>query len=300
MEVQARQVSAEFLELMSGTGNAEGMRAGRLGPKAGVLTGRFPVHSVYGHGFNLLAAGMLCFAGNKHEEQLPHGILLSHEDMDRIAGQCLTPGQSVFRLSQEGNRLVSGAIAICLDGAQIFTSRYGTEAEIGNPMDPDKIFSFVKKENTGFGGTIEETVSGGSMDTAGLAQCFQSRDEKKIRHVLEKWVGYGPGLTPSGDDFLLGILFAHHVRPFLGDVFMKALAGTADTFHTTMVSVNQYRCAFGSLFSGSFLDFARGIRAENMDQARAAVERILGFGHTSGRDMAAGIWMGLKTGGCWE
>ena len=273
MEVKAKQVSAEFLNM----------------PKEDI----FLVHSCFEHGFNLAAEGRLCFIGNKHDEQLPYGILLKKEEIQKIRGT-IFPGETSFYMDQAAHRLVSGRLVIDFRDAQVFSSRYNREGRIKCQRDLPEIFGFIKDERTGFGGTIEEVMAGKCRDTKGLMNCFQSRNEKEVNQILKKWVGCGPGLTPSGDDFLLGILFADQMSPFLRDTFKEELVKLADPAYTTFVSINQYFCAFQKLYCGSFLGFAEGWKTDSRSLMAENIRRLLAFGHTSGRDMAAGLWTGMR------
>lgn len=273
MEVKAKQVSAEFLNM----------------PKKN----RCQVHSCFEHGFNLTVEGRLCFIGNKHGEQLPYGILLEKEDVKRIRGT-IHPGETLFYIDQDRQRLVSGGLVIDFQAAQAFSSRCHRDGRENRQTDLFDIFGFIKGERTGFGGTIEEVVSGKCRDTKGLMNCFQSRNEKEVNQILKKWVGCGPGLTPSGDDFLLGILFADQMNPFLRDTFKEELVKLADPAYTTYVSMNQYFCAFQKLYCGSFLGFAEGWKTDSRSLMTENIRRLLAFGHTSGRDMAAGLWAGMR------
>lgn len=273
MEVKAKQVSSEFLNMSKEED--------------------YPVHSCFEHGFNLAAEGRLCFIGNKHDELLPYGILLKKEDVKKIR-DVVSQGETLFCMDQERQRLVSSGLVIDFSGAQVFSSRYQKDHRMRPQMSLDRIFGFIKDEKTGFGDTIGQIVSGKCGNIEVIRNCFRSRDKEVICHILKKWVGYGPGLTPSGDDFLLGILFADEMFSFLGDSFKAELVKLADSRYTTDVSVNQYFCALQHLFSKSFLEFANAWKERQVNQMAESLKRILLFGHTSGRDIAAGLWTGIQ------
>ncbi len=95
--------------------------------------------------------------------------------------------------------------------------------------------------------------------------------------------GLGPGLTPSGDDALAGILLAARLgRPEAED-HLVALAKSVATHE----------------ISRAFLIWAaRGQSIEPVHRLLAgdatAARDLLAFGHTSGADVALGLHFGLK------
>lgn len=271
MEIRAEQVSAEFLQMPENE--------------------TYLVHSRFEHGVNLQAGNKLCFVGNKHNERLPYGILLGKKELSLLK-EHTEEGTSVF--VREGGKLCTAEITIELQGAGIYSSRCGISDGKTLTASLSEVFSEVQDECTGFGSSIREMADGRQKELQKLTECFQYSGQKKVKEVLEKWVGLGPGLTPSGDDFLLGILFSDHILPFLGNVFREELQKITDTFHTTAVSVSQYTYAFQHLFCGSLLGFKQAYETEDIQEMKHCIRRLLLFGHTSGRDMTAGLWFGLE------
>lgn len=105
--------------------------------------------------------------------------------------------------------------------------------------------------------------------------------------------GVGGGLTPAGDDFCAGLLYALWVD--------GALTGR----NRQKVRRQLYeKCAGGSIFSHTFLqsayagepyaalrDLLRALRSGPV--AAAAVRRVLELGHSSGTDLLCGLVCGL-------
>ncbi|MGE5530171.1 MAG: DUF2877 domain-containing protein [Patescibacteria group bacterium] len=140
---------------------------------------------------------------------------------------------------------------------------------------------------------------------AALRRACLALDAEAVARQGEELIGLGPGLTPAGDDFLGGLLFAaHHLmltyparirwdaRPLL-DLTQKACA------RTNPIS----RAILGDLILGrgpeplhSFFARLLGGKAANPDGGAAA--RLARIGHTTGRDMMTGALAGalLLTG----
>ncbi|MFW0766973.1 DUF2877 domain-containing protein [Trabulsiella odontotermitis] len=106
--------------------------------------------------------------------------------------------------------------------------------------------------------------------------------------------GLGPGLTPSGDDMLVGAMavlfasqFSSHIQqhPFLPSADQLALL-------TTSVSCSYLNSARVGAFSSPVLRVVRHL--QHGRDPRSAIRRLLTVGHTSGADMLAGIVVALK------
>ena len=112
-------------------------------------------------------------------------------------------------------------------------------------------------------------------------------DRRSVPHVLGDLVGLGPGLTPSGDDFIGGALVALHV---LGhDAAARALAAWIVPLAnraTHPVSAAHVRAAAAGLGSDAL---HRCLAA--LAEGRAcmdSLDALAGTGHTSGWDALAG------------
>jgi len=99
-------------------------------------------------------------------------------------------------------------------------------------------------------------------------------------------VGLGEGLTPSGDDFLCGVLAACRLSDAPGaselrSALCAALPSCLDK--TNLISAGFLRCAIDGLFSRPVLALAQGV---SLPAAQAAFAAI---GHSSGADTLSGM-----------
>ena len=127
--------------------------------------------------------------------------------------------------------------------------------------------------------------------TAVFGNVLRWKDSKRIADAAMQLVGVGPGLTPGGDDVLCGFLSALRliggpsVLRFVDDIAKAVLPTVAH--RTTKLSIALLRHA------------ARGQVAQPIASVLLAlagsqplgkpVRQLLGIGHTSGRDLTAGI-----------
>lgn len=102
--------------------------------------------------------------------------------------------------------------------------------------------------------------------------------------VLTPLLGYGHGLTPSGDDFLLGILFALEWTAFQGrDELIAALLPLLT--RTTEISSVMLKMGAAGHYGERLLQLVTAREEEVI----CAIKNIADYGHSSGHDMLCGI-----------
>ncbi|WP_248965650.1 DUF2877 domain-containing protein [Sphaerisporangium perillae] len=118
--------------------------------------------------------------------------------------------------------------------------------------------------------------------------------------AAERLMGLGPGLTPSGDDMLSGILVA--LRQFglatgveravwVADWLAATVAFDART-RTTPISATLLHCAAQGQACAEALAVLRAVAG--LQSLEPAVRRLLRLGHTSGADLAWGLRAGMS------
>ncbi|VUS83112.1 DUF2877 domain-containing protein [Klebsiella spallanzanii] len=105
------------------------------------------------------------------------------------------------------------------------------------------------------------------------------------------WLGKGPGLTPSLDDMLIGMMLAAwcagQMSCYGGRTFFRA-SGDLHAV-TTQVSVNYLRYASEGRFASPLMHFAHALQRRR--RIEPAIEALLAMGHTSGADTLLGFWL---------
>jgi hypothetical protein len=119
--------------------------------------------------------------------------------------------------------------------------------------------------------------------------------------AAERIVGLGPGLTPSGDDVLAGLLLSLRVfgtslpcgetAIWLADWLGAAVTAHADT-RTTPLAATLLHCAALGQAGTELAAVLHGMAGRCPLQP--AVRRLLGVGHTSGADLAWGVLAGCR------
>jgi hypothetical protein len=119
------------------------------------------------------------------------------------------------------------------------------------------------------------------------------------RGPVERLVGLGVGLTPSGDDYLAG--FTAGLRAAGAgddDIGAAALSELCDTIESAAAATNEIsasllRGAARGFYHEGLLATATGIASDDRREALAALEGALAMGHSSGADMMTGFFHGL-------
>jgi hypothetical protein len=114
------------------------------------------------------------------------------------------------------------------------------------------------------------------------------RADRRVLH----WLGRGPGLTPSGDDLLVGMLaalwFVRAVdRPRL-EPLRGLLEGSAGAL-TTDISVEHLYYACRGMFTGVVGDLLVALDRSDQVASLRALDRLGRYGHTSGWDCTLGM-----------
>lgn len=122
--------------------------------------------------------------------------------------------------------------------------------------------------------------------------------EGSLERAVEALIGVGPGLTPAGDDILLGVLAGLNYQqsiPLL-DHYKQILKPRVLKPNAT-VWLSQQFLAFA--LEGWFIEPLVTL-VEALQQAQdidSIIDTIRTLGHSSGQDVLQGLWLAISTGG---
>lgn len=115
--------------------------------------------------------------------------------------------------------------------------------------------------------------------------------------LVQALVGLGEGLTPSGDDFLVGLLAVLHATGFLpcsADAPVHAQFCRYVRLGTSQLSGEFLRCAFAGHFAEPLVRLVRALCAPATDAWPAHAATLATVGHSSGVDAMVGIALGCR------
>lgn len=118
---------------------------------------------------------------------------------------------------------------------------------------------------------------------------------ESIKKVVEYLFGRGKGLTPSGDDMLVGILTVLRAGKMAAwQMWSKAINMQLNHHQTTDVATAYLRAALNGYASKKLVDLIIALQCGDSVTIQRAVKALKDFGHTSGTDTLFGFYCGLK------
>lgn len=218
----------------------------------------------------------------------PMGWVLDESDFDLIASHLNSVEQ--LRYDEQG---------VWFDALQLKNSgprRALTVPQQGQvTAQPLRRTLFCSPAETGLFGPLERVIE---QSATGELLALQHAFADWLEGARVDWsafIGKGPGLTPSNDDTLTGMLLVAYtdsrVEPAQLALFFaasKPLAGL-----TTLISHHYLAYAQQGIFATPLLELAAGLLAPQT--LLPAVQRLLGVGHTSGADTLLGVWLATQT-----
>jgi hypothetical protein len=270
------------------------------------------VSSVYRQACNIeLGTGalltLLCAAlGN-----LPHGIRFALPEAQDLRMR-LRPGQAVVR---DGARLriAHAGVRIELSHAAPWRCELAACDVYARPAVQAMLAALAALRAHMQRGGFAPLVLSDAEPAAPLEQAMRRRlldclplldsaaanlDPALAMQALERLAGLGPGLTPSGDDFIVGYLASLHsrcqldpvLRPFLNGLTapLARLAAASNPISRQFI-LNAVDCEFAEALT----QLVAAIAAHDQQGAREAAEQVASVGHSSGCDSLLGLLFGL-------
>ena len=251
----------------------------------------YKVHSRFESGCNLALSPFLCFIGNKNNALVPYGILLKEEDLPVFMKQAAS--SACFRWDEKEKILYSDFLCLCLKNSRIYSSLIRKKEYSADREGLDLLESLIdRKLLTGFGESIDSFMRTKKEDLEELYEAF-SKPRGEALKIIKKWIGRGMGLTPSGDDFLMGLLYMNRIYPILETAFLQDLRTLIDRQYTTDISNHYYICALEGYFNGALVELSDALIQKNALLMERCINRIRMIGSTSGCDTILGMAAGV-------
>lgn len=245
------------------------------------------VHSVFAHSFNVVVAEQLINIANYQEYLSCFGCYLPEELFSQI--QPYAQQGAVVKFAEASLLFYSGEGVKKLD----LTDHQLVSLQVSPPI-PVVTATLL---------TVKELLEAEQLtDLIGLPQdeTFQGFQQQLLQPASADWwavtswfVGRGPGLTPSGDDLLVAYLF---VLTLFGHEAAAPLAAALmqQRFKTTAISRGYLEAASDGYVNSLIYHFYQLV-AVNADkqQLKEAIKAIMAMGHTSGKDLSYGVYLGV-------
>lgn len=252
------------------------------------------VHSLFNKSLNIQSAdqeNLMLIAGTA-SPRLPKALYLPDDMLGKLVG-IVQPGQTV---SISDGRLIFDGCTVVADGTPQYQSRYATERGLhqGSLRYYVALMAKIEKLN-GFdfmmADLTRDSFLANTPEGNHILRLY-SGDAGKRTEAISYFIGRGKGLTPSGDDLLVGALAADQLLGMLpSDTegrIRKRLSQTPKP--TTTVSEHYLACALEGLYNEPIHRLLHVLRQESEEKAiEECIKHIMAIGHTSGMDMLTGL-----------
>ncbi len=127
---------------------------------------------------------------------------------------------------------------------------------------------------------------------AGIASACEAGSYGDLCSQVRSTIGFGMGLTPSGDDLIVGMLGAFHFFAYDRPIRKYLFGAVASNIHsTTLQSHYMLRAALDGLFPQVLCKMLLAIASDGC--LEKPLEQLGSIGATSGDDMLAGVIVAL-------
>lgn len=203
-------------------------------------------------------------------------------------------GDSWHDYCKVGNKIIFLKDAVFLNSAPFISGV--SEAAVWEPTDPASAKGLYKL-------TYKEIAVRCEQTSSYIRHSGMNQNDFPIMRLSDfdvtKLLGLGNGLTPAGDDFLAGLLFAVHFAQMLYcrrcaylPAIIKATLHNM-TAKTNEISQHFLRYASEGLWGRATERFMLALFGNNDDMLRIAIKEKTTYGATSGIDEMSGIMLGL-------
>lgn len=266
----------------------------------------FFVHSAYERTINLMIDGQLIALQVKGSPVSPISVILPL-DPTEIRNLDAHEGQKIIL---EGSNIVIGKTAITFDASTAVYDGYLNKYNFNADMK-HLIKSIIEKAHRGgFSFLTNPSKVPEDLVLSYVKQKLKTvitliHDDKTeaAAEAISSLIGVGTGLTPSGDDFITGILSAFSAFPETFDEDIVEQVRNSVSLHlqnTNEISMAFIKCALDNQFSVPVISLYQWLCSENglpetrKSQSDEILQSFLAIGHSSGIDTLTGIWWALE------
>ena len=200
---------------------------------------------------------------------------------------------------REDKLTIEGVISFHYNPASILQPEPQPEQFISLPVDPHIINLLQSqlmqhKSQTAFNQKLEHHLQSGIQT---LTQWLQSEPGSPPSDELQNIIGCGKGLTPSGDDILIGALIAlkHTGRLQQFNILAGWINKHAATL-TNRISLAHLHAACKGCAVTLLHDVLNAIGSNNDQLIQRALKSLDQYGHTSGKDALRGVLAVIASG----
>lgn len=123
-----------------------------------------------------------------------------------------------------------------------------------------------------------------------------NNDCKNLEQSILSIVGFGNGLTPSGDDFLAGFITAlNAIHDTKARITLNKIKNTLknNSLSTTDISITMIKASLEGRTRENLIDFICALFSNDNSRLVHNIDKVFSIGSSSGTDLSVGIVIGL-------
>ncbi|MBU3138226.1 DUF2877 domain-containing protein [Clostridium gasigenes] len=249
------------------------------------------VHSMFKKGFNVKFGDSLIYITSNKYPLSALGVNITEEKLRKI----LSSIKISDVVTKKEEKLLFYTINEIIDIDYKFIERI----DLSFPKVKCKITDIKKSELYNALASIDfEEIIGIELDknTLKYVDLLVNSDKKDLdtnKLIINFFVGRGKGLTPSGDDILIGFTAALIIFEKYKE-WIFSLKQEVTTGKTTIISSSYLSSLLEGYVSEDFIELIKSLDYKKSILIEEAIEKVKAFGHTSGCDTLFGFILGLK------
>ncbi len=257
----------------------------------------FKVHSVFTHAVNLSCdeKNLWTLLAEK-ADNAPSSLRLP---LENFAAFDLEIGDLIGVQNQQ---LLLGSAVFSLSKARVWQAKLPPFPKAFPPVS-NAVLSHIKSLQNALNEAAQKLAQSENdifaseirQRSAHLLTALRAKNEQEARKAALSLIGLGQGLTPSGDDILLGLFTVFNTPnnpSFAWQKWMFSLVCEAKTL-TNSISFAALQHASNGQVRESIIELLTAILTEKPDHLPEKIQRVLAIGASSGTDITKGILLGL-------
>lgn len=277
------------------------------------------VFSVFERTFNILINDKLLGIAREEVAPSPINVITDISRNRKMTSLGIKEGMSVKR--SEDSLIIDDILEISLEGAEVWRPRTGVDGRFdfeisGRNLGLAKRLAIEKGESEGLAqllplvddiamanlpeiSNLNRAAKKALPNLTDLMECIWTGDLNCVREQSKNLVGLGPGLTPSADDLLSGLMVANwwvanSFETILEEVRAANEVITESSDRTTLMAQQLLNLSAKGKTNEAAEDLLEAILTGTAAEVEAGVDRVAEIGETSGFDMMVGLFLGLE------
>lgn len=250
------------------------------------------IHSKFRQGVNILLGDMLVFVSSALKPVTVVGISVLETELQELlanvdVGEQVVKNGDVIRIYSRYS-----IIEICSSAAIEIDFSLSSINFLTSDLRQSKLYKELK--------TLQlEKQLGLELDAQTKKYCQQLVNLTNLTsveqmQVIEYFTGRGKGLTPAGDDILLGFSLLTSMERQRFVEWLECLATVLSRRLTTEVSLGYMNALIRGYANHNCANLIKCLESDDITKVKPTIEAVYQIGHTSGKDILYGFSLALE------